>query len=85
MAVNVIDFNLSLEDAVWKPRFHHQWFPDVLRVEKDFPMDVRNKLKAMGYEIVERENIGRFEAIKIVNGKIEAVGDKRGDDDAEGY
>ncbi len=85
VAVNIIDFNLSLEDAVWKPRFHHQWFPDVVRVEKDFPMDVRNKLKAMGYEIVERENIGRFEAIKIVNGKIEAVGDKRGDDDAEGY
>ena len=85
VAVNVIDFNLSLEDAVWKPRFHHQWFPDVVRVEKDFPIDVRNKLKAMGYEIVERENIGRFEAIKIVNGKIEAVGDKRGDDDAEGY
>ncbi len=90
VAVNIIDFNLSLEDAVWKPRFHHQWFPDVVRVEKDFPIDVRNKLKAMGYEIVERENIGRFEAIKITYApsaklRIEAVGDKRGDDDAEGY
>lgn len=85
VVVNIIDFNLSLEDAVWKPRFHHQWFPDVVRIEKDFPVDVRNKLKTMGYEIVEREQIGRFEAIKIVNGKIEAVGDKRGDDDAEGY
>ncbi len=85
VAVNVIDFNLSLEEAVWKPRFHHQWLPDLVYVEKDFPMETRNKLKAMGYEIIERGSIGRFEAIKIVNGKIEAVGDKRGDDDAEGY
>lgn len=85
VTVNVLDFNLSLADAVWKPRFHHQWLPDVVRVEKDFPMDVRSKLKAMGYEIAERENIGRFEAIKIANGIIEAVADKRGDDDAEGY
>lgn len=85
MLVNVLEFNMSTEDAVWKPKFHHQWLPDVIAVEKDFPMDVRAKLKAMGYEIVERGSIGRFEAIKIVNGKIEAVGDKRGDDHAEGY
>jgi gamma-glutamyltranspeptidase/glutathione hydrolase len=83
--VNVIDFNLSLEDAVWSPRFHHQWLPDVITVEKDFPLATKNKLKEMGYEIVERGSIGRFEAIKIVSGKIEAVGDKRGDDHAEGY
>lgn len=83
--VNVIDFNLSLQDAVWGPRFHHQWLPDVIYVEKDFPIATRNKLKEMGYEIVERGNIGRFEAIKITNGKIEAVGDKRGDDHAEGF
>jgi gamma-glutamyltranspeptidase / glutathione hydrolase len=85
VTVNVIDFNLSLEDAVWKPRFHHQWLPDVVFTEKDFPADTKNKLKAMGYEITERGSIGRFEAIKIINGTIEAVGDKRGDDDAEGY
>ncbi|MFN5134041.1 MAG: gamma-glutamyltransferase [Chitinophagaceae bacterium] len=83
--LNMVDFNLSLQDAVWGPRFHHQWLPDVIYVEKDFPQATRVKLKEMGYEIVERGNIGRFEAIKIVNGKIEAVGDKRGDDTAEGY
>jgi gamma-glutamyltranspeptidase / glutathione hydrolase len=83
--VNLLDFNLSLQDAVWGARFHHQWLPDVIYVEKDFPVATRAKLKEMGYEIVERGNIGRFEAIKITNGKIEAVGDKRGDDHAEGY
>lgn len=83
--LNTLEFNLSLEDAVWKPRFHHQWLPDVVYVEKAFPMDVRAKLEKMGYKIVERSNIGRFEAIKIVNGKVEAVADNRGDDHAEGY
>nr|WP_294907421.1 gamma-glutamyltransferase [uncultured Lacibacter sp.] len=83
--LNTLEFNLSLEDAVWKPRFHHQWLPDVVYVEKAFPMDVRSKLEAMGYKIVERGNIGRFEAIKIVNGLVEAVADHRGDDHAEGY
>jgi hypothetical protein len=43
----------------------------------------------MGYEIVVRGNIGRFEAIKITRNaaavKIEAVADNRGDDHAEGY
>jgi gamma-glutamyltranspeptidase/glutathione hydrolase len=83
--LNVIDYNLSLQEAVWNPRFHHQWLPDVVYVEKDFPQETRTKLKEMGYDVVERGNIGRFEAIKILNGKIEAVGDKRGDDHAEGY
>lgn len=83
--LNVLEFNMSIEDAVWKPRFHHQWMPDVIYIEKEFPQDVRVKLKEMGYEIAERGGIGRFEAIKITGTKIEAVGDKRGDDDAEGY
>jgi gamma-glutamyltranspeptidase / glutathione hydrolase len=83
--LNTLEFNLSLEDAVWRPRFHHQWLPDVVYVEKTFPMDVRAKLEAMGYKIVERGNIGRFEAIKISNNKVEAVADNRGDDHAEGY
>lgn len=87
--LNTLEFNLSLEDAVWKPRFHHQWLPDVVYVEKNFPADTREKLKAMGYEVVVRGNIGRFEAIKITHNaaaiKIEAVADNRGDDHAEGY
>ncbi len=82
--LNTLEFNLSLEDAVWKPRFHHQWLPDVVYVEKAFPVELRTKLEQMGYKIVERGNIGRFEAIKIVNGVVEAVADFRGDDHAEG-
>ena len=83
--VNLIDFNLSPEDAVWKPKFHHQWLPDVVYIEKGFPQQTVEKLKQMGYKIVERGAIGRTELIKIEKGKIEAVADNRGDDHAEGF
>jgi gamma-glutamyltranspeptidase/glutathione hydrolase len=86
--VNIIDYKMSPEDAVNKPKFHHQWLPDVIYVEKTFPADVRAKLEAMGYKITERPSIGRVELIKIdvaERAKIIAVADKRGDDDARGY
>jgi gamma-glutamyltranspeptidase/glutathione hydrolase len=80
--VNVIDFNLSAFDAVNKPKFHHQWKPDWIYVERDFPMDVREALQKMGYEVRERGNIGRTELIMITRKGVEAVADKRGDDSA---
>jgi len=83
--VDIIEFDMSAEDAVNKPKFHHQWLPDEIFVEKDFPMSVREELQKMGYKITQRESIGRTEVIKIADGKITAVGDKRGDDTAEGY
>jgi gamma-glutamyltranspeptidase / glutathione hydrolase len=83
--VNIVDYNLSPADAVNKPKFHHQWLPDVIFVEKDFPKKVRAELTAMGYTIQERGAIGRTELIKIDKKKITAIADKRGDDDARGF
>jgi gamma-glutamyltranspeptidase / glutathione hydrolase len=69
-----------------KPKFHHQWLPDELYIEKDFPESVAERLKQIGYTIKIRGQIGRTEVIKIYpDGKIEAVADKRGDDDARGW
>jgi gamma-glutamyltranspeptidase / glutathione hydrolase len=84
--VNVIDFGLSTEDAVNKPKFHHQWLPDQIEIEKSFPYPVREALQKMGYKLNERTAIGRTEVIKVrADGKFEAVADSRGDDAAEGY
>jgi gamma-glutamyltranspeptidase/glutathione hydrolase len=87
--VNILEFNLNTDDAVNKPKFHHQWLPDVLNIEKGFPADVKTKLEAMGHKTAERSGIGRTEVIKLsyTNGKmkIEAVADNRGDDSAEGW
>ena len=84
--VNIIDFKLSTEEAVNKPKFHHQWYPDHVDVEPEFPQNARTALERMGYKINQRSPIGRTEVIRILkNGKMEAVADNRGDDSAAGY
>ncbi len=84
--INLLDFGLSTDDAVNKPKFHHQWLPDELYIEKDFPESVVKQLEQMGYKTRTRGAIGRTEVIRITaDGKIEAVADKRGEDSAEGY
>ena len=84
--IDIIEFDMSVQDAVNKPKFHHQWSPDILYIEKDFPLTVSLPLRKMGYTVEPREPIGRTEVIRISpSGKIEAVADWRGDDDAAGY
>jgi gamma-glutamyltranspeptidase / glutathione hydrolase len=84
--VDILDFGLNTADAVNKPKFHHQWLPDQLLMERDFSPEVREGLKQMGYKIVLTSQIGRTEVIQVYpDGKIVAVGDKRGEDSAEGY
>ncbi len=84
--INIIEFNMNATDAVNKPKFHHQWFPDEVAVERSFSPDTKKQLEAMGYKIVERGSIGRTEVIKILaDGKRETAADKRGDDSVAGY
>lgn len=84
--VDIIDFKMTTDDAVNKPKFHHQWLPDQIDVEKEFPEEVKKELTKMGYTLKERGSIGRTEVIKkSAPQKIEAVADKRGDDHAAGY
>ncbi|MFM6976241.1 MAG: gamma-glutamyltransferase [Sphingobacteriaceae bacterium] len=84
--LNIIDFKLGAKEAINAPKFHHQWLPDEVAVEKNFPNLLREQLVKMGYKITERETIGRMEVI-VVNGqgKLEAAADKRGDDSVAGY
>ena len=84
--INIIEFNMNATDAVNQPKFHHQWFPDEVAIEKGFSVETRKQLEAMGYKIVERSAIGRTEVIKILpNGKRETAADVRGDDSVAGF
>jgi gamma-glutamyltranspeptidase / glutathione hydrolase len=84
--VDLLDFGMSTEEAVNKPKFHQQWLPEAVDVERTFPQTTRAALKKMGYKLNERPSIGRTEVIRVLaDGRFEAVADNRGDDDAEGY
>ncbi len=53
VVVDVLDYHMDVAAAVAVPRLHHQWMPDVVRVEHGFPADVLAALKAKGHTIVE--------------------------------
>ena len=84
--INVVDFNMNATDAVNKPKFHHQWLPDEVMIEKKFNQSTKNELEKMGYTFKDRGAIGRTELIKFLSGnKKEAAADGRGDDSLAGY
>ena len=84
--INMIDFKMSLKQSIDASRFHHQWIPDQIQVEADFPDATIQALKKQGYKVNQRGYFGRMDGIRILpNGKIEAAGDKRGDDSVAGY
>jgi gamma-glutamyltranspeptidase / glutathione hydrolase len=49
--MGVLNYGMSIQEAVNAPRFHHQWLPDVVNVEKYFSPDTLNALRKMGYKV----------------------------------
>lgn len=49
--MGVVDYGMNIQEAVDAPRFHNQWMPDVLNVEKWFSPDTVQRLQNMGYEV----------------------------------
>ncbi|MPS66156.1 MAG: gamma-glutamyltransferase [Chryseobacterium sp.] len=79
--VNVIDFKLNANISVNAPKFHHQWLPETVAFEKNFPETTIKDLEKLGYKTEKWNQIGRTEIILIdENGNIHAVADGRGDD-----
>ncbi|WP_437824320.1 gamma-glutamyltransferase [Tenacibaculum mesophilum] len=87
--LNVHEFDMGMQEAVNQPRFHHQWLPDVIKMEpKGFDKQVKRRLQSLGYELDETNSpvIGKVDAILVLpNGKLEGGADPRGDDTAVGF
>jgi gamma-glutamyltranspeptidase/glutathione hydrolase len=83
--VNVIDFDMNAADAVNKTKFHHQWLPDQVDIEKGFSSETKIQLERMGYKTKEKSAIGRTELILIKQGKRQTAADTRGDDSVAGF
>jgi len=84
--MNVIDFGMNLEDAVESPRFHHQWLPDVIKMEGNrFSIELINALKSRGHSIKYRNSIGEANCIMVKEGLIYGASDSRRNSSAVGY
>ncbi len=82
---NVIDFRMGIQDAVRQPRFHHQWQPDTLYLERSFPSATENALRDRGYTVERIGSMGEVAAIFAEGGWLEGAADPRVEGKASGY
>lgn len=85
VAVNVMDFGMNVADAVDFPRFHHQWKPDVLQLERGFSPDTVALLEGRGYTVKLAGGQGEVAAIRLDGGWLEGSADPRTEGTAKGY
>ena len=78
--VNGIDFGMNPAEAASQLRFHHQWTPDELRVEKGFPVDTLNLLRQKGQNVVVKASMGRTQTIQVHGDELWGYSDPRNPD-----
>jgi len=85
--VNWMKLGMDAQAAINAPRFHHQWFPDVVVMEPRFSMQVQNALNVMGHRTRKIGHIGLVNAIGIdvTTGERLGAADPRDEGSAVGY
>ncbi|MBV9401002.1 MAG: gamma-glutamyltransferase [Bryobacterales bacterium] len=86
--LNVLDFRMNVQDAVDYPRFHHQWQPDRLSMERGFSPDTIALLKARGYDVDELGAARVSSAVEVIvndGGWLQGATDGRRPGKAAGY
>jgi len=85
--LNWMRLGMDAQSAINAPRFHHQWLPDVLQMEKLFSTEMEDQMKSRGYEVKRRGHIGLINAIGIDPKTNERCGaaDPRDNGSAIGY
>ncbi len=77
VVLNVLAHDMNVAEASHAPRIHHQWYPDILYVEKSLGYDTRRLLETMGYEVRIRNAMGSTQSIMIVDGYLYGASDPR--------
>ena len=83
--VNVLDFGMNVQDAVNWPRFHHQWLPDTLSIERGYSPDTIALIEKHGYKVRKANSQGECAAIMMENGWLMGAADPRTEGTAAGY
>ena len=75
--LNIIDFDMNLEETTKARRIHHQWFPDILEVEYSLDNKTRKELEDMNYSIVITDPLTCLQLIMYKDKKFYGYGDFR--------
>ena len=75
--LNIVDFNMNLEQATLAQRIHHQWQPDALEVEFSIDDGIRNDLELMGYDIKITAPLTCIQTIMYQDNEFSGYGDYR--------
>ncbi|HSJ40554.1 MAG TPA: gamma-glutamyltransferase [Xanthobacteraceae bacterium] len=75
--VNVIDFNLAVDQAVSAPRIHHQWQPDELFVEPGISPEILEGLVKRGYKVTPNPPQTSANSIEITSDGYVGAADRR--------
>ena len=89
IVLNVLEFRMSLPEAVDAPRMHHQWFPDRLDLEGTDDArygDAVEQLRKMGHVVRSKSSQGSAHSIQVdpESGVYIGVADRRRGGRAEG-
>ena len=85
LIVNVVDFDMNIQEAVNAPRMHHQWLPDEIRVEKGIGRDTVKILQGMGHKVSLKRSMGAASSIMIEDGVLYGASDPRREGLAAGF
>jgi gamma-glutamyltranspeptidase / glutathione hydrolase len=74
---DILDHGMNAAEAMEAPRFHHQWLPDELRVERGLSLDTIRLLKEKGQNVVIGGAMGSIATIHVQNGLMMGAADSR--------
>jgi gamma-glutamyltranspeptidase / glutathione hydrolase len=85
--LNWMRLGMDAQSAINAPRFHHQWMPDMILMEQNFPEAMERALQARGFTTKRRGHIGLVNAIGVDPKSNERLGaaDPRDNGSAVGY
>jgi len=75
--LNIIDFDMNVAEATHASRMHHQWYPEVLFIERGINLDTQGLLRAKGHDIQYRGAMGSTQTIMYRDGYFFGATDPR--------
>jgi gamma-glutamyltranspeptidase/glutathione hydrolase len=85
--IQTIDFGFAPSEALAQPRFHHQWKPDELKIERKVGQEILRELERRGHKLTPLDSLGVAQAVarSASDKEFSGAADPRGSGTAESF